>query len=490
MDLWRSVLERKGGAHLAPGGPRASLASRAAPQPKKGTMKTTKSHHLLATLAVLAWAGLVAMADPLALVNVGHVNDGGPLEGIVVVGHYAYLANGMDHLRAYDVSDPANAVSVGHVVTYGYSSGVAVAGNTLFLADQGAGLGVYDISNPYNIVNLGYYYDGYSAMRVTVAGQYAYLANDGDGLRIYDISDPLNLVNVGHVGDGSFGVYGVAVAGQYAYLANYLDGLRIYDVSNPGNLVNVAHVHDGGAGGSARNVVVAGRYAYVANAYDGLRIYDVSNPYNVVNVGHRFDGGIGIDAVAFDVAVAGRFCYVANWQDGLRIYDISDPGNILCVAHSQDSVKAQSVAVAGSYVYLGDQDGGLRIYFFEPLAFSGFLPPIGGADATGGSFASPVRTFKMGSTIPVKFTVSFNGLPVVTGIHRLHVIKYSNATPLGSSIDAAPQVVATTGNQFRLADGQWVFDLDTRMTGMSIGIWQLVATLSDASQHSTFIQLK
>jgi hypothetical protein len=41
MNIWRSNRERQGGAHLAPGRPTASLAPRAAPQPKKGTMKTT-----------------------------------------------------------------------------------------------------------------------------------------------------------------------------------------------------------------------------------------------------------------------------------------------------------------------------------------------------------------------------------------------------------------------------------------------------------------
>jgi uncharacterized repeat protein (TIGR03803 family) len=54
-----------------------------------------------------------------------------------------------------------------------------------------------------------------------------------------------------------------------------------------------------------------------------------------------------------------------------------------------------------------------------PLAFSGFLSPIGAADATGGSYGAPVRTFKAGSTIPVKFTAQCGGTAVTSGIHRL-----------------------------------------------------------------------
>jgi len=125
-----------------------------------------------------------------------------------------------------------------------------------------------------------------------------------------------------------------------------------------------------------------------------------------------------------------------------------------------------------------------------PLGFSGFLPPIGGADETGGTFAEPLRTFKLGSTIPVKFAASCGGGPVTTGVHRLQVVKYSDATNSDEPIDASPQDTATTGNQFRLTDGQWHFNLDTQSTGMTKGIWQLVATLSDGSQHWAWIQVK
>ena len=125
-----------------------------------------------------------------------------------------------------------------------------------------------------------------------------------------------------------------------------------------------------------------------------------------------------------------------------------------------------------------------------PLGFSGFLAPIGGADSTGGSFTSPLRTFKMGSTVPVKFTASCGSSAVVTGVHTLQVIKSSNATTAGTPIDATPQGAATTGDQFRLSDGQWLFNLDTKATGMSTGIWLLRATLSDGSQHTVWVQLK
>jgi hypothetical protein len=49
---------------------------------------------------------------------------------------------------------------------------------------------------------------------------------------------------------------------------------------------------------------------------------------------------------------------------------------------------------------------------------------------------------------------------------------------------------ATTGSQFRLADGEWHFNLDTKARGLTTGKCELIATLSDGSRHSVWIQLK
>jgi probable HAF family extracellular repeat protein len=124
------------------------------------------------------------------------------------------------------------------------------------------------------------------------------------------------------------------------------------------------------------------------------------------------------------------------------------------------------------------------------LGFTGFLAPIGGADATGGNFANPIRTFKLGSRIPVKFTASCDGSAVTTGIHTLQLIKWSNQTTAETPIDASPADAATTGNQFRWATDQWQYVLDTQATAMTKGAWELRATLSDGTTHCAFIALK
>ena len=58
---------------------------------------------------------------------------------------------------------------------------------------------------------------------------------------------------------------------------------------------------------------------------------------------------------------------------------------------------------------------------------AGLAGSTGSADGTGGSFELPLRAFKLGSMIPVKFVANCGGSPVISGQHTLQAIKYSTA---------------------------------------------------------------
>jgi len=89
----------------------------------------------------------------------------------------------------------------------------------------------------------------------------------------------------------------------------------------------------------------------------------------------------------------------------------------------------------------------------------------------------------------VKFMASQCDAPLLSGVHTLRAVKYSNAVDSEPPIDATPTDAATIGNQFRLTDGEWHFNLGTR-TGFSTGTWKLMATLSDGSTHYVWITIK
>jgi hypothetical protein len=149
----------------------------------------------------------------------------------------------------------------------------------------------------------------------------------------------------------------------------------------------------------------------------------------------------------------------------------------------------------GGINYL-DESGDANIVITTAFCFNGFLSPIGGSVETGngGSWLDPARSFKLGSTIPVKFAInSWNGTtcgyPVLTGFHTLQALFYSTATDSEAPIDATPTDAATTGNQFRLTDNQWHFNLNTK-GGFKAGTWVLKATLQDGSIHTVWITIK
>ena len=67
----------------------------------------------------------------------------------------------------------------------------------------------------------------------------------------------------------------------------------------------------------------------------------------------------------------------------------------------------------------------------------------------------------------------------------------SSATSSDPAIDATPTDAATTGNQFRLTDGEWHFNLNTKGFGANgQGIWLLKATLFDGSSYTVWVSIK
>ena len=124
----------------------------------------------------------------------------------------------------------------------------------------------------------------------------------------------------------------------------------------------------------------------------------------------------------------------------------------------------------------------------DPGDFDGFFAPLGGADATGGSFAAPLRSVHLGSNLPVKFTAYCCEEPLRTGAHTLTLTKYHTAGTFDSPINATSTDGVAIGNQFRLTGNQWHYNLST--SGLSSGIWKLTATLSGGIEHVVWIRIQ
>jgi hypothetical protein len=97
--------------------------------------------------------------------------------------------------------------------------------------------------------------------------------------------------------------------------------------------------------------------------------------------------------------------------------------------------------------------------------------------------------FKLGSTIPVKFTLTDAALATVgTAVAHLTVAKITDSVE-GSFVEASSTSSATTGTLFRVAgDGQYIFNLATK--GLSSGTWSLKVSLDDGTEYRTRVSLR
>jgi hypothetical protein len=126
--------------------------------------------------------------------------------------------------------------------------------------------------------------------------------------------------------------------------------------------------------------------------------------------------------------------------------------------------------------------------FHDGIDFDGFLPPI---DGIGGAFDAPLRTFKLGSTIPVKFRALCGGSAIMSGLPPIvTLVHWSDATDSTPAIDATPTDAATDGDQARITGDQWHFNLST--ASLSQGVWEVVVTMpgEGGARRSVFVQLR
>jgi HYR domain-containing protein len=114
-------------------------------------------------------------------------------------------------------------------------------------------------------------------------------------------------------------------------------------------------------------------------------------------------------------------------------------------------------------------------------AWSGVLPPI---NADGSS------VFKVGSTVPVKFTLPSSACASTSNVVATLSWKPVSSAAAGAANAAVSTSAATSGNQFRYdpTSGQYVFNWSTK--GLAPGAYLLQINLGDGVMHTVSVGLK
>jgi len=155
-----------------------------------------------------------------------------------------------------------------------------------------------------------------------------------------------------------------------------------------------------------------------------------------------------------------------------------------------------SGGVDNNYAFANYRSGSIAVNT-SCSSFSGFSQPIGGANAfpnisgPGGSFNSPLRIFKMNSTIPFKFTAACYGVPLTSGIQTLTAQKYNNGVPVGDELETFGDDSSEQDNLFRFSEGQWHFNFKTKDLGEGAqGTWLFEVTLFDGSKYGVWLAIR
>ena len=112
----------------------------------------------------------------------------------------------------------------------------------------------------------------------------------------------------------------------------------------------------------------------------------------------------------------------------------------------------------------------------QAINFDGFDSPISGADASGGRCDTPLRTFRLGNVVPVKFAMSCNGVPITSGVSpRIKIQNCNGSDP--------------TWGLFEIFNNEWHSNIDSTIIGTA-GTYIITAVLPDASEHSVVVKYK
>lgn len=144
-----------------------------------------------------------------------------------------------------------------------------------------------------------------------------------------------------------------------------------------------------------------------------------------------------------------------------------------------------TISTGRTYTYAvnySPEPGGVTAVSATTYLFGGFVPPI---------YADTVPVFKIGRTLPVKFTIARGDRgPHSDIIARLTLQRVGGSEPVGEPIEPPATGGANTDGLFRydLAGDQYIYNLDT--DNLTVGTWELGVHLDDGSVQTARFGLK
>jgi hypothetical protein len=120
-------------------------------------------------------------------------------------------------------------------------------------------------------------------------------------------------------------------------------------------------------------------------------------------------------------------------------------------------------------------------------AWSGISQPINGGSTP--EYSDDTSVFKLGSTVPVKFTLTNASAGIAGAEAKLYAAKVTNQV-VGTEVETTSTATASSGNLFRYdaSSGQYIFNWSTK--DLTAGTYQLRIDLADGVSRTVRVSLR
>jgi len=287
--------------------------------------------------------------------TIGSYDTADTANDVVVIGSYAYVADGSDGVIILNISTPSAPTLAGSYDTAGTARRVESDGTYLYVAD-GASMEILSLANPTNLTWVGSYNPGsYTVSDVTIDGAYAYIIGTLTGTPV------LNIVSVVTPGSpvltGSLALLAgsaVTVSGNYAFVAGgqYLDIVNAAPTSP-----TLASRYTAPASAAFASVQVFGSKAYINDVLNGLISINISNIAAPTLASGTF-GGSGLGG---DVVISNGYAFLNSGTGSVMIYDIMVSNTPVIVDEYIGSGVGQGIAVADNIAYVANGASGIAV---------------------------------------------------------------------------------------------------------------------------------
>lgn len=415
-----------------------------------------------AVTAVLVFA--VRPADASTNKTISTIATSGGSSDVVVVGSYAYVAEGASGVGLYNVSTPSSPSFVGYVTLSDIPSHVVIDSPTMYVATASA-VDLFSLANPASPspyaspITPAHSLQAYD---VATNGTTIYVvAGDSTNVELqkYDVSNknaPSFTSSVALISGATHPAAYMTFSGSYAYVTC---GSQLF-VVDVASMAVVGSVNQSGT--TLRGVEVFGSNAYVNG--NGLHAFSIANPAAPTL---SFDG---TDAThtGYGVAVSNGYVFLSRDNGELVIYDIATTGSPVYVDTLAGGTYGGGVTIANDVAYVANGSVLQLFDVSQPDTIPPVVTPNGGESGGSGTIViTPGKTFTdPGVTVTDNVGVNSSWTTVSGSVNTSKVGRYvltytttdraGNVTVTQRVVYVAPTIssVKTSSNTLKIKVGK------------------------------------